>query len=242
MPKGLKTNRKLSSYRTHFTKCFLFVETWLLDYVYYIITQMFVKTHSMHLFAITAVSCIYHLKTFIWSSPKMSCLNKRIESLFCKWKQFKVVVNIPVDMYHFCINKFTLVESAQFFYIFSFLCIMSFVYSLIFQMAEFAVILLHISLALKFLLFCSYEQKTAWKGTNWHCCWVWPPETGLSELSCLRQPRHYTLSLPKLVSFPPKITSVFLTSHLSLAASCCLVLHLLFPHPQPSRVLDICFL
>lgn len=135
----------------------------------------------------------------------MSWLNKRIESLFCKWKLFKVVVNISVDMYHFCINKFTLVESAQLFLHFQL-----FIYDVIcvfidFQTAEFAVIILHISLALKFLLFCSYEQKTAWKGTDRHCCWIWPPETDLSELSCLCQPRHYTLSLPKLVSFPQKL-------------------------------------
>lgn len=37
---------------------------------------------------------------------------------FVNENSFKVVVNIPVDMYHFCINKITLVESASVFFLY----------------------------------------------------------------------------------------------------------------------------
>lgn len=236
MPKGFKTNGKLSSYRTHFTKCFLFVETWLLDYVYYIITYRDVCKDTFNAF-VCHNCCLLYLpskETFIWSSPKMSWLNKRIESLFCKWKQFKVV-NISVDMYHFCINKFTLVESAKLFLHFqlfiywfsnSRICRNYPAHQSCFKIP--AVLLLWTENCLKRHRLTLLLDLTTWNRFKW--------------IVMLMSTKTLHTLFTKTGVFSTKIISIFLTSHLSLAASCCPVLHLLFPHPQPSEVLDISFL
>lgn len=204
------------------------------------------------MFAVTAVPCILPSKyAFIWSSHKLYCLNERMESLFCKWKQLKVVVNIPVDMYHFCTNKFTLVESVFVFEIFSgFVCCVIHSFTA-FQAAEFAAIILHICLTWKSVLCFSLTNK---KGTK-RCKLCTQTDSLLLDLttwhsgfkrSCSCQPRHCShllqrqgvcrenyCHLPALLSF---------LSYLLLCSSWLTVPSSPAPQTKSFWVHDVCFL
>lgn len=197
------------------------------------------ERHIQCMFAITAVPCFLPSKyAFIWSSHKLYCLNERMESLFCKWKQLKVVVNIPVDMYHFCINKFTLVESVFVFEIFSGFCVLCNSFIHCFPGSR---ICCHYPAHLSYLevhaMLCPYKQKKVRKGVSCAhrptaCCWIWPPDTAvLSGPAHVSQDTAHTYYKDDV--FAVKIISTFLPCCLSLATSCRVVLGLLFLLPQP---------
>lgn len=107
-----------------------------------------------------------------------------------------------------------------------------------FQMAEFAVIILHIRLALKFLwCFALMNRKHPEKLgrlhrltlpldlTIWNMSFKW--------ITLLVSAKALRALTTKTGVFAMKIISIILPSCLSLAPSCCLVLHLLFLLPQP---------
>lgn len=108
-----------------------------------------------------------------------------------------------------------------------------------FQMAEFAVIILHIRLALKFLwCFAFMNRKRPEKVgclhrltllylTTWNMSFKW--------ITLLVSAKTLHALITKTGVFAMKIISVVLPSCLSLDPSCCLVLHLLFPLPQPPQ-------